>query len=249
MSVVSRLEPWPSPDELASVRRAVLTHVEAIGGARGSSGGRERDAAKEEVQVVAAPYRVCPLGAHIDHQGGVVAGLALNCGVVVGFVPTPDPPEDDGDDDDLGRSEEDTDEVEDDDGRLEKKEKDDAAASKRTPDLRFSSRTVCLVSDAFDGEVRFDLDDLHPPGYVGDEEGNWGAYARGAAWALRAWLEKQETDLVKRRLARGIVGVVHAAPSGVDRGGISSSAAMGIAMLMALEKANGMDPRLDVDAW
>lgn len=247
MSVVSRLEPWPSPDELASVRRAVLTHVEAVGGARRSSGGRQQDE-EEEVQVVAAPYRVCPLGAHIDHQGGVVAGLALNCGVMVGFVPTPDPPEDNDDDDDFGRGEEDKDEVEDDDGKWEKKEKDDSA-SKRTPNLLSSSTTVCLVSDAFDGEVRFDLDDIPPPGYVGDEEGNWGAYARGAAWALRAWLENKETDLVKDRLTRGIVGVVHAAPSGVDRGGISSSAAVGIAMLMALEKANGIDPRFDVDAW
>ena len=39
------------------------------------------------------------------------------------------------------------------------------------------------------------------------------------------------------------------APRGMDRGGISSSAAVGVAMLMALQKANGIDPHLDVDAW
>jgi len=33
------------------------------------------------------------------------------------------------------------------------------------------------------------------------------------------------------------------------RGGISSSAAVGVALLMALQAANGIDPRTDVDAW
>lgn len=250
MSVVSRLKPWPSPDELAALRRAVLTHVEAVGGRRWSGGGQVEEEEVEEVvvQVVTAPYRVCPLGAHIDHQGGVVAGLALNCGVMVGFVPIPDPPEHYDDDDDFGRRD-DKGEDEDGEGGREKEEADCTSTSKRNPNLLASSTTVCLVSDAFDGEVRFDLDDLPPPGYVGEEEGNWGAYARGAAWAISAWLADPGTDLIKDRLTRGIVGVVHAAPSGVDRGGISSSAAVGIAMLMALQKANGIDPRFDVDAW
>jgi galactokinase/galacturonokinase len=32
-------------------------------------------------RVVRSPYRVCPLGAHIDHQGGTVLGLAIDRGV------------------------------------------------------------------------------------------------------------------------------------------------------------------------
>lgn len=39
------------------------------------------------MQVVAAPYRVCPLGAHIDHQGGAVTAVALQLGVLLAFVP------------------------------------------------------------------------------------------------------------------------------------------------------------------
>jgi len=31
------------------------------------------------------PYRVCPLGAHIDHQFGMVHGFALNYGVHIAY--------------------------------------------------------------------------------------------------------------------------------------------------------------------
>ena len=32
-----------------------------------------------------APYRVCPLGAHVDHQHGLVTGFAINKGVDLYF--------------------------------------------------------------------------------------------------------------------------------------------------------------------
>ena len=32
-----------------------------------------------------SPYRVCPLGAHVDHQHGLVTGFAINKGVDLGF--------------------------------------------------------------------------------------------------------------------------------------------------------------------
>ena len=32
-----------------------------------------------------SPYRVCPLGAHVDHQHGLVTGFAINKGVDMGF--------------------------------------------------------------------------------------------------------------------------------------------------------------------
>ena len=32
-----------------------------------------------------APYRVCPLGAHVDHQHGLVTGFAINKGVDLWF--------------------------------------------------------------------------------------------------------------------------------------------------------------------
>ena len=34
---------------------------------------------------VSTPYRVCPLGAHIDHQHGSVTGFAINKGVTLEF--------------------------------------------------------------------------------------------------------------------------------------------------------------------
>ena len=34
------------------------------------------------------PYRVCPVGAHIDHQKGNVTGFAINYGITIAFVPS-----------------------------------------------------------------------------------------------------------------------------------------------------------------
>lgn len=38
--------------------------------------------------VVVAPYRICPLGAHSDHQGGTVLGMTISAYTVLAFVPT-----------------------------------------------------------------------------------------------------------------------------------------------------------------
>ena len=37
-----------------------------------------------------SPYRVCPLGAHVDHQHGLVTGFAINKGIDLWFSPTDD---------------------------------------------------------------------------------------------------------------------------------------------------------------
>lgn len=37
-----------------------------------------------------SPYRVCPLGAHVDHQHGLVTGFAFDMGVDLLFLPTED---------------------------------------------------------------------------------------------------------------------------------------------------------------
>lgn len=37
-----------------------------------------------------APYRICPLGAHVDHQHGLVTGFALDRGVTLTYSPTND---------------------------------------------------------------------------------------------------------------------------------------------------------------
>jgi galactokinase len=41
----------------------------------------------ENIQGVVAPYRICPLGAHIDHQGGPVLGRPIHTGTALAFTP------------------------------------------------------------------------------------------------------------------------------------------------------------------
>jgi galactokinase len=59
---------------------------------------------------------------------------------------------------------------------------------------------------------------------------HWGVYVEGAVIALRSR---------GHHVARGLVGAVRGEP-GVHGGGISSSAALGCAVLLALEAANNL---------
>jgi len=141
---------------------------------------------ESEVYWVEAPYRVCPLGAHTDHQLGTVAALAIDRSVVLAFAPS-DAPE------------------------------------------------VRLASLSFPGETRFALDAV--PGPV---PGDWGNYPRGAALALRRL----------GPLRCGGVGVVAGEMAEM---GVSSSAALGLACLLALARANGLAPDAEtlirLDQW
>jgi galactokinase len=42
------------------------------------------------VRVVKAPLRICPLGAHIDHQLGLVTGMTIDQSLLMAFAPTAD---------------------------------------------------------------------------------------------------------------------------------------------------------------
>jgi galactokinase/galacturonokinase len=44
-----------------------------------------------DVQVACAPYRICPLGAHSDHQHGRVLGAAIDACTLLAFAPTERP--------------------------------------------------------------------------------------------------------------------------------------------------------------
>ena len=83
-----------------------------------------------------------------------------------------------------------------------------------------SGSHVHLESRAFEGAVDFDID---APTQV--REHHWGDYARGAKYALRKRFE----------LKRGIEGVIRGS---LPVGGLSSSAAVLIAYVMAFAKAN-----------
>ena len=45
---------------------------------------------ESEIRIVSSPLRVSPLGAHVDHQDGLVTGLVLNRAIYLAFVPRAD---------------------------------------------------------------------------------------------------------------------------------------------------------------
>ena len=132
-----------------------------------------------------SPYRVCPLGAHVDHQHGLVTGFAIDKGVDLWFN---------------------VNQI--DNGQL-------------TID-NYSGSHVHLESLTFDGVVDFDI---ATPALV--KQGDWGDYARGAKFALQK----------RFKLTTGITGTIKGS---IPVGGLSSSAAVLIAYVMAFAKANNI---------
>lgn len=130
-------------------------------------------AARDEVRFVRSPYRICPLGAHVDHQFGPATAMAIDRGVHLAYAPS-------------------------------------------------GSSEVVVSSLEFPGLVRFDLGEI--PACQADD---WGNFPRGAALAL----------LRRHRLTRGLVGVTAGRLHG---SGVSSSAAVGVAFLLAFEEINGL---------
>ena len=131
-------------------------------------------AALDKVRVIHSPYRICPLGAHVDHQLGQVTAMAIDRGVTLAYAPS-------------------------------------------------TEKRVRLSSLDFAGEVDFGIDAV-----PGRQEGDWGNYARGAVRALQE----------RYPLSIGIVGVT---AGRLGEGGLSSSAAVGVAYLLALEQVNGLE--------
>ncbi|HOT90390.1 MAG TPA: galactokinase family protein [Anaerolineae bacterium] len=129
--------------------------------------------ADRDIWIVYAPLRISPLGAHVDHQDGLVTGMTLNRAILLAFTPRAD-------------------------------------------------RRVCVESLNFPGRVEFALDDV-PLKSAKD----WGNYVRGAALALQQHYT----------LHTGIDAVVG---GDMPIGGLSSSAAVGVAYLLALETVNGL---------
>lgn len=134
------------------------------------------------IRVVRVPLRICPLGAHIDHQLGQVTGMTINRSLLLAFAPTAD-------------------------------------------------GSVWVDSLDFKPPVLFSLNQV--PSYLPRD---WGNYVRGAVLGLQQ----------QHRLQAGLVGLVS---SDMPIGGLSSSAAVTIAYLMAVEAVNELDiiPETNVD--
>ena len=136
----------------------------------------ETNHAIKNISIIASPYRIAPIGAHIDHQGGPVLGMTINAYTLLAYVP--------GTDD-----------------------------------------RIRLRSLNYPGRVSFRLSQR------GENTGSfWGAYARGAALALKESFG----------IRNGIDGLVTGHLPG---GGLSSSASVLLAYLQALAAANAI--RLD----
>ena len=131
------------------------------------------------VRVAKVPLRICPLGAHIDHQLGLVTGMTIDECIYMAFAPA----------------------------------KDDS---------------VQIDSLNFAPPISFNLSNI--PAY---QPKDWGNYIRGAALALQRHFRQPGTT--EAPLTRGLVGVIGGE---MPIGGLSSSAAVTIAYLLALETIN-----------
>jgi galactokinase/galacturonokinase len=130
---------------------------------------------EKNIHVVVSPYRICPIGAHSDHQLGPVLGMAVRAYTLLAFAPA-------------------------------------------------DSSVVRIESDYYSEEHSFDLS--RP---MERDDGGWERYARGAAYAVQEVLP---------RSPRGFVGSVYGSLPG---GGLSSSASVILAYLLALAHSNGLD--------
>lgn len=42
--------------------------------------------ATDQMKLIRSPLRICPLGAHVDHQGGLVTGMALDVSIDLAYT-------------------------------------------------------------------------------------------------------------------------------------------------------------------
>ena len=68
----------PNPSESEQVAR-VVSRLRKID-----------NAGMEDIQIVRVPLRICPLGAHIDHQLGIVTGMTIDQSILMAFAPSGD---------------------------------------------------------------------------------------------------------------------------------------------------------------
>ena len=130
---------------------------------------------KSPEAVAFCPYRVCPIGAHVDHQKGRITGLAIDKGIHIAWSVK-------------------------------------------------HNGVVEVISLQFEKRAQW-----HVNGVSATRDGDWADYLRGATLELGR----------RYPLSRGISGVIE---GGLPIGGLSSSAAVTIAFLSALCRANGLSP-------
>ncbi|MBO7377009.1 MAG: hypothetical protein J6V01_07930, partial [Clostridia bacterium] len=64
-----------------------MTRYTEVGAGKNAVRNFERIYRKAPEQVAFTPYRVCPLGAHVDHQNGLITGFAIDKGIHIAYGP------------------------------------------------------------------------------------------------------------------------------------------------------------------
>ena len=68
-------------------RRETVTRYTEVGAGKNAVSNFERIYRKSPEHVAFTPYRVCPLGAHVDHQKGWITGFAIDKGIHIAYGP------------------------------------------------------------------------------------------------------------------------------------------------------------------
>ena len=68
-------------------QRETVTRYTEVGAGKNAVSNFERIYRKSPEHVAFTPYRVCPLGAHVDHQKGWITGFAIDKGIHIAFGP------------------------------------------------------------------------------------------------------------------------------------------------------------------
>ena len=76
--VDKRTKEYREVEAMPIEQRETVTRYTEVGAGKNAVRNFERIYRKSPEQVTFTPYRVCPLGAHVDHQNGWITGFAID---------------------------------------------------------------------------------------------------------------------------------------------------------------------------
>ena len=85
--VDKRTKEYREAEEAPIDQRETVTRYTEVGAGKNAVRNFERIYRKPPEQVAFTPYRVCPLGAHVDHQNGWISGFAIDKGIHIAYGP------------------------------------------------------------------------------------------------------------------------------------------------------------------
>lgn len=82
-----RTKEYASRAEKAVESRSTTTHYTEVGASQSAVKAFEKTYHKSPDHTAFTPYRICPLGAHSDHQLGKITGFAIDKGIHIAYGP------------------------------------------------------------------------------------------------------------------------------------------------------------------